>query len=387
MKILYPSIWKYSLFLFIIYAFYNLSTSNIGKSFVINENAALDDIREIYQGALNSPLKNRIELLKQYIYSLPNHPDAHVRFNVVEAMGELQDPGMPERLWKIFKAEKDPGVKESAIEGLVLTREKSNLKYFLRLMRNKTHGIRLRAAIISGEIGDRSAIPDLKAALRKERDPIIKMAMIASIAKLEQEEKADYLEYAMVGADDPQERKFAVRQILDCKFKLDENKLLDDLLLEKDENVRIWIMNILALRENEEKWVEQLKKILNDTDNEALQLDIIEILTDLDRGYEDYVYPYILNLMKDDDPDIRELAIERLFDLKKYPVTEILTPVLINDKDVIVREIAAWSMGERRESTAVPILEMALSDRSDFVRTGVVIALYKILKNMQTNDD
>jgi len=52
----------------------------------------------------------------------------------------------------------------------------------------------------------------------------------------------------------------------------------------------------------------------------------------------------------------------------------------LGDQHVVVREIAAWLLGERRRKEALPYLEKTLYDESEFVRTGVLIALYKIFE-------
>ena len=98
-----------------------------------------------------------------------------------------------------------------------------------------------------------------------------------------------------------------------------------------------------------------------------------------DLGELEYAFPIFLELLKHEDWRIREGVIEEFAAYQKFLLIPILGGIHRHDKNSVVREIAAWAMGERGESAALPYLEQGLYDQNADVRTGALVAIYKIV--------
>ena len=145
---------------------------------------------------------------------------------------------------------------------------------------------------------------------------------------------------------------------------------------ENEINTKIWLAGIMAKHGDQEGLI-YLKEMLV-AESMTIKSEAARVLFEI--GENDIVYPQLIALLKDaDDYKIRERAIESIVYFNDRPLMPLLGETLLKDKHYIVREIAAWAMGERKDKTALPYLEKGLHDESAFVRTGVVAALYKIL--------
>lgn len=84
--------------------------------------------------------------------------------------------------------------------------------------------------------------------------------------------------------------------------------------------------------------------------------------------------------LTDPDADVRRDAVNTIGDLGERDVLGILTYILINDIDALVRKEAADELGNKHNTISIDILTKALKDRSPIVRKQAIEALKKIKK-------
>ncbi len=85
--------------------------------------------------------------------------------------------------------------------------------------------------------------------------------------------------------------------------------------------------------------------------------------------------PFLKSLLRDDNPHVREKAVRALGQLDDSRLHATLASVLADDSIPDVRGAAAWSLGNLRDTTAVPSLMHALADTVPSVRRQALAAL------------
>jgi len=318
------------------------------------------------------------DLLRQVLYKQLRHHDISVRMNVAEVIGELNDPTLLSDLWKITVTEKTPIVRDAAVAGMINSKDRSVVKYFVRLLNDNLVEIRRKAAFGCGAFGDQTILNELEDAYRHENDELTKFTLAAAMVKLGEEKMLKIITEVLLADSAPEVKKGILRVLHGYEMILDTNMLREIMDRETNQHVKIWAASLLA-RKKEGNGLAYLKDIVsNDKIHPRVKSEAAKALSEL--GVLEYAYPYVLELLKEKDDWVREMAIEDLDDFKGFPLTPILGEILLRDENSVIREIAAWQLGERKNVDALPYLERGLYDESAFVRTGVIAALYKILK-------
>lgn len=332
-----------------------------------------------YRNLIEQGRGHQAALLKKILYMQFKHKDSDVRRCVAEVLGELNEPNTPAFLWNIFKNEKSPQVKCAALTGIAEFGDKSASKYLVKALRDKDISVRKEAALDCGDLGDESVLSDLKSAFRRESNRFNKLAIASSMIALGEEKKAAFMENIVLNDADAETRRYAAYLLsfagTDFNIKISRGNINQ----ENDPYVKIWSACALAIR-GDNSMLRYLRRIVAESKMPLVRSQAAHALCD---GLDDfeYVYPFLIELLAENDPAIREDAVEDLADIKnKRPqIIPILGEVLLNDNNLIVREVAAWALGEIKNKNALPYLERGLYDDSPFVRTGVSAAIYKIL--------
>ncbi len=333
-----------------------------------------------YRDLLNQYKTHQPDLLRKILLMQLNHHDVMPRFNIAEAMGELGDPVILKKLWKVIIEEKTPVVRLGAVEGMLLTQNKSSVPYLLKLLNDEDTLIRRKAAFGCGELGDESTTPELGNAFFQEKDKLNKITIAAAMAKLGDKKKLEFINDSLLKDANPEARYHLVNLLHIFNIALDNLTLKQVMKNEMDPYVKVWLACLLAKNEDKDSLL-YLKNVVANGNEIELKSEAAKALCHLDEL--EYVYPFLLNFLKEKNWEIRESAIEDLNNFKEFPLVSILGEVLLNDENSTVREIAAWALGERKDKVALPYLEKGLYDTSVDVRTGVIVALYKILTSQE----
>lgn len=330
-----------------------------------------------YRESLQQNKKHHLDLLREVMFMQLNHPDPEVRKNVAEVIGELDGPGRVDILRDIIDDEQIPLVQEAAVEGMCLSNDKSAVKYLLELLDDKNVFIRRKAANGLGHLGDKSILNVLDSAFSSEEDEFNRVMVALVMARLGDIEKLKLIESVLISHPRAEVRKYVATKLLSFNIILDEDVIEDAMQTERDENVRIRIACIQAYMGNQSRLF-YIKDTLSKNKTTDIYFEAAQCLSEL--GELEYVYPFLLELLKEKDWRMRENVIEKLVEFGDFPLTDLFGEILLHDESYIVREIAAWALGERKDKAALPYLEKGLYDESAYVRTGVVAALYRILK-------
>ena len=338
-----------------------------------------------YRADFNRTGRHDLNRLKDVLYQQLGHTDIRVRMNVAEVLGELKGPGIMNDLWKIYTTESEAAVRNSAIAGLLNHGSPAVLDFLWEAMSDPDPDVRREAIEGCSVFADASHRDILEKKFTVEPAPLNRLALAAVLYKIGDTGKTTYLKNGLLENRDPQIRNYVAHLLQDSGIKIDPVIINEGLAHENTPVVKVWLTALLAAQ-GDAPARESLKNLLASDEEPALRSPAAQALNAL--GERAFVYPYLLELLKADQEEVRERAIEDLVDFKDYPLLPVLSRVLNSDPSITVREIAAWTMGERGDPAALPFLEHALYDKSAFVRTGVLAALYKIkfLESMEKSD-
>lgn len=330
-----------------------------------------------YRNLIAHDGKHRIDLLKRVLYAQFRHKDPLVRRNIVEVFGELNEPNTLDILWKTFKNEESLAVKSAALTALAEFGDKSASKYLAKALQDKNAFVRKQAALNCSDLGDKSLLSVLEEAFQRESDQFNKMAIASSMVGLGDKSKIKFIENLILTNTNPRIREFGAYLLsLDgTSFNIRISK--KDIDQEKDPYVKVWSACARAVR-GDNDMLHYLRRIVAESSSPLVKSHAAHALCDMLDDLE-YVYPFLLELLTENDPRIRETAVEDLADFEKPQIIPILGKILLNDNNIIVREVAAWALGKIKSTSALIYLEKGLYDSHPFVRTGVVAAIYKIL--------
>lgn len=93
---------------------------------------------------------------------------------------------------------------------------------------------------------------------------------------------------------------------------------------------------------------------------------------------EEVTFESLVKALEDNDPEVREEAVDNLGESEDERAVAHLTEVLLKDRDVDVREVAAEALGEIGDARAISALIQALRDKDPGVRESAVDALAEI---------
>lgn len=343
-----------------------------------------DDVLAEYRHSIEQGGEHRPDDLRKILYLQFEHEDPEVRRNVAEVLGELKEPDTTEFLWNIFNSEQDPLVKHAVLTGIGELGDKTAAKYLLEAMKDGNILVRREAALNCGDLGNKSILKNLDEAFRFESNKLNRLAIALSMVKLGDEKKIGFIEDIVLHDVDHEARRYGAQLLSEVRADFNIRISNDDIRQEKNPYVKVWAACALAVR-GDSAMVDYLRGILSESKMSLLRLHAAHALCDRLDDFE-YVYPYLLELLKENDWRIREDAVEDLADLSGFQTIPVLGDVLLNDRNVIVREVAAWALGKIRNREALSYLEKGLYDKSPFVRTGVVAAIYKILIGEEENN-
>lgn len=330
-----------------------------------------------YRNLIEQGGTHRVDLIKKILYLQLKHKSSEVRRNIVEILGELNEPDTPDILWNAFVHEKSSDVKCAALTGIAEFADKSAAKYLVKALKDKDISVRKEAALACGDLGEESVSKELEEAFRRESNKFNKLAIASSMIALGDEKKAAFIENLALHNADCEIRRYAAELLSFVGSAFNITISADDINQEKDPDVKVWSACALAIR-GDSSMVRYLRHILSESKSPPVRSHAAHVLCD-GLGDFEYVYPFLLELLTENDPRIREDAVEDLADFKKPQLIPILGEVLLSDSNIVVREIAAWALGKIGNKSALAYLEKGLYDDSAFVRTGVIAAIYKIL--------
>jgi len=363
--------------IFFIFLFITIAPSLVSLTHASeNKESIQDEAVFKYRDSFDQHKTHRPVLLKEILLMQLSHNDVMPRFNVAEVLGELGDPAILEMLWDVIIKEKTPMVREAAVEGMILTQNKLVVPYFLKLLDDQDVLIRRKAALGCGELADASIQKTLNHAFLREKDELNKITIAAAMAKLGDKGKEKLITNFLLKNTNPDFRYYVINLLHTLRITLDDKTLKKAIENEINLPVKVWMICLLA-KEGDTVSLSYLKNILAQSNEAEIKSEAAKALTHLEEF--EYVYPFLLALLKEKNWEIRESAIEDLNNFREYPLVPILGEVLLHDENSTVREIAAWALGERKDKAALPYLEKGLYDESADVRTGVIAALYKIL--------
>lgn len=331
-----------------------------------------------YRNLLEQNGEHQPYLLKDALYRQFKHRDPLVRKNVAEVIGELNEPDTADTLWDILTNEKNRSVRHAAATAMHRLGDKSAVRYLVRLLDDDDVLVRREAAIGLCDFDDVSILEELEEAYRRESDKLNKLTIASSMAQLGDEKKARFIEKSILNSPEPEVRKYAAYML--CMLEINSNiTVLKSAMNQEEEDlyVKVCVAGALAKR-GDSPGLDYLRDIVSKSKIAALKSYAAHALSEIE-DFE-YVYPFLVELLKEREPRIRERAVEDLVGSKNPQLVHILGDILLNDENIIVREIAAWALGESKDEIALPYLEKGLYDDSAFVRTGVAAAIYKIIK-------
>ena len=343
-------------------------------------NITPEEAVENYRDFIKQNKTHQLSLLRSTLYKQLEHEDCVVRMNVAEVIGELDDQGIIEDLWRITRNDKTSIVREAAVEGMCLSGDKSSVKYLLKLLRDKDVLIRRKAAECFDRLGDKTMLEDLRRAFNDENDELNRIMIAMSMAHFGDEGKKEFILRILTDHVNPAYRIYVAESLFDHPIAINKKILETTFEYEKDRIIRVKVASLLAIMGDDKK-VDILKTILSQNSDVELRIAAAwSLIEQNDPKYLEYAYPFILELLNETDWRVRELVIEMLDDYHDFPLTPLLGEILAKDEHPVVREIAAWLMGERKKENALTYLEKGLYDENADVRTGVLAAIYKILK-------
>jgi len=352
-----------------------LLSINLERDSDISADEAVMEYRDYFaQHKKHDPKK-----LKKVLYGQYRHEDPEVRRNIAEVAGELPEPDF-DFLWDIIKNETVSIVRCAALEALRHSNKDLVMKYVITQLESQDVKVRRKAAETSGKLGDETTLKILIKVFQNETNIINKIEMASAMVRLGEDVKIKFIIEALKTNANVKIRKYAARTVLFLESELDKNILGDQMKqsYENDPFVKLWLTAIFANR-GDELSIATLKNIVSD-DRLAISLRSEGAHALCEIGEYKYAYLFLIDFVKNgQDYFIREQAIEDLVRFKEYPLVSIFSEILLTDDHAIVREIAAWAMGERKEKGSLLYLEKALYDDSAFVRTGAIAAIYKII--------
>ena len=336
-----------------------------------------------YRELLRKHKKHKLDMLKKILYMQAKHGDPEVRRNVAEVIGELDEPDVS-FLWRMILQE-EGYVKLAAVEGLCHSAEKLAFSYLIRLLDNEDVLLRRKVAECIGDFGNKSILKTLENAFDSEDNELNKLELASAMLKLGTNTLDEFIKNSFLNHENAEIRKLAAQKIFFRDIPFNSDILKAALIREDDPRVKMWVAGILT-KQGDSTGLSYLKRMLSNEATSSLRSEAAHVLSEV--GEFQYVYPFLTEFLKNEHGyKLRELAIEDLIYYKEFEFTPLLGETLLNDESIIVREIAAWAMGERREAAALPYLEKGLYDNSAFVRTGVVASLYKILQAQAIKSD
>jgi len=329
-----------------------------------------------YQSYIQTTGHHDLKQLKALLYNRLRHKDIRVRMNVVEALGELDDPDILDRLWEIYLHDDEEFIRNSAIAGMLNRGTPEVLTLLTQTISDTDPEVRRQSIEGCLAFADAAFQGLIETRFAQETDALNRIALAALLYKIGDKEKLAYLTDALLYEPSPEFRIYTAHMLQDSGLKINPDVIKKIFVQETHPEVKIWLAALLA-EQGDTSGLDDLKHIVSGDADPFLKSSAAQALNAL--GEQAYVYPYLLDLLKTGDEAIRERALEDLVDFKGYPLLPVLSRVLKDDPSITVREIAAWVMGERKDIEALPCLEQGLNDKSAFVRTGVMAALYKIV--------
>ncbi len=329
-----------------------------------------------YQSYIQRTGHHDLKQLKALLYNRLGHNDIRVRMNAVEVLGEVDDPDVLDRLWKIYLHDDEAFIRNSAIAGMLNHGTPEVLEFLTQSISDTDPEVRRQSVEGCMVFADAALQGLIETRFAQETDTLNRIALAALLYKIGDKEKLAYLTDVLLHEPSLEFRIYTAHMLQDSGVKINPEDIKEIFVQETHPEVKIWLAALLA-GQGDTSGLDDLKHIVSGDADPVLKSSAAQALNAL--GEQAYVYPYLLDLLKTGDEAIRERALEDLVDFKDYPLLPVLSRVLKDDPSITVREIAAWVMGERKDIEALPCLEQGLNDKSAFVRTGVIAALYKIL--------
>lgn len=336
-----------------------------------------------YREKLSNTQTHDIDLLRKTLYLQKKHTDYRVRFNIAEVLGELDDPDVLEELWSITQSQDHPSIREAAVEGMCLHNDNAAFPYLKTLLSDPQKQIRKKTIECFDHFGDESVLDVLQKAYMAESQKDVRLLIAIVLVHLGDDNKLTSILESLANDPSVENRILITEYLLDRPVAVRPEQIAAIYANEKHPLVKIKMARMLG-NLGDTQGIPFLKNVLIREGDPHLRTAAAWALVDQRHGsYREFVYPYLLKLLKNEDWELREKIVEILDNYDDYSLTPLLADLLKNDPHPVIREIAAWLMGERKDPVALDVLEKGLYDSSSDVRTGVLAALYKILKANQ----
>ncbi len=280
-------------------------------------------------GVIRSPLA--VEALLRHV----NAKESHVRFFVLNSLGQQEDPKAIPALAETAVGAEDAVMRRSAIYSLGIIKDPLAIPHLGKLLDDQNNDIRMQAARAMGEIGGQATVPFLSRALKDTSADVRREALyslnsvggdevVAAIIELLEREKKDFVVHmalwsiGQIGSESHVE--IAKRFAAGPNWKLRERALRT-----------MYVLNGSP----------SYGEIRNELQSEdpALRLYAIWLLTNEGTG-DAMNIPDVAPLVSDENPIVRRAAVGVLGVFRSRKVIPIFRKVLETEKDLKILRAA-----------------------------------------------
>lgn len=224
-----------------------------------------------------------------------------------------------------------------------------------KLLSDKNAGVRKRAALAAGRIGDEKAIAPLSVLLEKDKDADVRAMAAFAIGEIESAKGADALLDALVNGETAKIRANAVEGIGKIVAALPQTEK------EKAQTIGKSIVDVLER--------EKMSKCPEDS-------VILKGLTAALRARPANAGATVAKFLNNENDLIRETATNTLARLRAKDGIEDVRKLLVTDKDPIVRANAARILAAAEDKESIDaLLDRATKDADQRVRVSAIRAL------------
>lgn len=173
----------------------------------------------------------------------------------------------------------DSSIRLKSVKHVLVTKDKSQVSYLLKTLKDEDSQVREESALILGELSDKSVVPALKELLN-DKDAYVPIAAAYSLAKLEDDSGSGIIKKALRSKDE------AIRSKAEKAFEfLKKIKIIR--ALQKDLKYYQTISKNKKLKPNDRVFV--LTKILKKYEEKGI--DLSEIKSEIDKLYKEKTEP------------------------------------------------------------------------------------------------
>lgn len=307
-----------------------------------------------------------VEASQQLIDMCRNDPVRPVKIAALYALVRMRNSDEID-LYTDWFPDSDPFVRTLAYRGMALTKDDSRTAYIASGLNDRNNNVIAQAVLSLTSVGSKKAIEQLKSHYAEESDEKLKVLMLDSFTKLENDAIADYA-YDDINMSASINIKAAAINYL-TQIRGDETiPLIDSLIDLNDIYLKTKIAEALG-RIGGQSVEPRLVSLFNDS-VATVRAAAFTALCKVDSGNVDY---YIKTALDDKDPEVKGMAIDQIGQLKLHQYLGRLGSIMNmrEQADVDVKrsivDAAANFLDDEPDSLAEDILYHALLDKNDVV--------------------